>query len=215
MAQAKPILYSYFRSSCSWRVRIALAFKNIDYEYKAINLLKGEQYSEEFLKINPCGSIPVLVDKGNVICSSSAILEYLEETVPSAPLLPSDPVSRAHVRAIEDSIVASIQPLQNVKVLKHVGAESQAWGKHWIESGFKALEKILETTHGKYCFGDKVTFADVCLVPQVFNAKRFNVDMAPYPLIRQISSRLNELKEFKVSHPFVQPDCPDDLKVSS
>ncbi|GFR09320.1 maleylacetoacetate isomerase [Trichonephila clavata] len=218
MAQSKPILYSYFRSSCSWRVRIALAYKEIDYEYKAVNLLKGEQLSDAFKKVNPCASVPVLVDKGNAISSSNAILEYLEETVPSPALLPADPFAKAKVREIVDSIVASIQPLQNMKVLQYVnkelGKDSKAWGKCWVESGFKSLERILEETHGTFCVGEEITLADVCLVPQVFNASRFDVDMAPFPLISKISSRLNGLRAFKDSHPFVQPDCPDDLKAS-
>ncbi|GIX86068.1 maleylacetoacetate isomerase [Caerostris darwini] len=215
MAQSKPILYSYFRSSCSWRVRIALAHKGIDYEYKAVNLLTGEHLSEDFQKLNPSASVPVLIDNGNVISSSNAILEYLEDTVPREPLLPKDAVGRAKVRGIVDSIVASIQPLQNMKVLKHVGEGFEAWGRHWVESGFESLERILQDTHGEFCVGDSVTLADVCLVPQVFNASRFKVDMAPFPLITDISSKLSALKAFKDSHPFAQPDCPDHLKTSN
>ncbi|GFT36225.1 maleylacetoacetate isomerase [Nephila pilipes] len=219
MAQSRPILYSYFRSSCSWRVRIALAYKEIDYEYKAVNLLTGEQLSDAFKKLNPSAYVPVLVDKGNAISSSNAILEYLEETVPSPALLPADPVARAQVRAIADSIVASIQPLQNMKVLQYVnkelGKDAKLWGKHWVESGFKSLERILEETHGTFCVGEEITLADVCLVPQVFNASRFDVDMAPFPLISEIASRLNGMRAFKDSHPFVQPDCPDDLRISN
>lgn len=212
MAENQVILYSYFRSSCSWRVRIALAFKNINYEYKAVNLLKGDHLSKDFLKLNPSGEVPALLHNGHIITHSNAILEYLEEVVPSPRLLPADPVKRAKVRAIVDSIVAGIQPIQNMRVLKYVGEKHLEWGKHWIETGFVAVEKFLEESHGLYCVGDEVTLADVCLVPQVFNAARFHADVKQFPLIDQISSRLLELPAFKVSHPFVQPDCPDDLR---
>lgn len=207
----KFVLYSYFRSSCSWRVRIALAFKNIDYEYRAVNLLKGEHLSEDFLKLNPSAEVPALLHNGNVLTHSTAILEYLEEIIPNAKLLPADPVTRAKVRAIVDSIVSGIQPLQNMAVLKHVGENYIEWGKHWIEKGFKSVERFLQESHGLYCVGDDVTLADVCLVPQIFNANRFQVDMKPFPLINQIASKLSELPAFKDTHPLVQPDCPDEL----
>ncbi|KAG8189293.1 hypothetical protein JTE90_019053 [Oedothorax gibbosus] len=214
MAQNKPVLYSYFRSSCSWRVRIALVYKGIDFEYKAVNLLTGDHQKEDFLKLNPCGNVPVLTDNGNTIASSAAILEYLEETVPSPALLPKDPVSRAKVREIVDGILSGIQPLQNMKVLKYVGGEnSLSWAKHWIVSGFGAIERILEGSHGTYCVGHAVTMADVCLVPQICNANRFNVDMTQFPIINKIASRLSHLEAFKDTHPFVQPDCPADLRI--
>ncbi|KFM64602.1 Maleylacetoacetate isomerase, partial [Stegodyphus mimosarum] len=213
MAQSKPVLYSYFRSSCSWRVRIALHLKGIDYEYKAVNLLKDEHLTEDFLKLNPVGEVPVLYHEGKAISQSVAIIEYLEEVVPNHPLLPKDPAVRAAVRAVVNTIVAGIQPLQNRKVLVHLGdaTKANAWAKHWIEQGFKAVERILQSTHGQYCFGDVITLADVCLVPQVYNANRFNVDMSQFPLISAISSRLNDLKEFKDTHPSRQPDCPEEL----
>ena len=212
MAQNKVVLYSYFRSSCSWRVRIALAFKNINYEYKGVNLLKGEHLTEDFLKLNPSSEVPALVHNGNILTHSTAILEYLEEVVPSPRLLPVDLVMRAKVRAIVDAIVADIQPIQNMRVLKYVGEKHMEWGKHWIEQGFTAVERYLQESHGLYCVGDEVTLADVCLVPQVFNANRFHVDVKQYPLINEISSRLSELPAFKVSHPLVQPDCPEEMK---
>lgn len=215
MAQSKPVLYSYFRSSCSWRVRIALVYKGIDFEYKAVNLLKGDHKKDDFLKLNPCGQVPVLMDKGNAIASSAAILEYLEETVPNPALLPKDPATRAKVREIVDGILSGIQPLQNMKVLKYVGENYNAWAKHWVESGFSSIERILQDTHGMFCVGDDVTLADVCLVPQIFNASRFNVDMNQFPIISDISSRLNGLKAFKDTHPLVQPDCPEDLRISN
>ncbi|XP_042911446.1 maleylacetoacetate isomerase [Parasteatoda tepidariorum] len=217
MAHCKPILYSYFRSSCSWRVRIALAYKGIDYECKTVDLLAGQQYSESYLKINPTGEVPVYVDNGKTITNSTAILEYLEETVPNAPLLPTDPVKRAQVRGLVDNIVAGIQPLQNMKVLFFLGEKAASWGgeksvafgKHWVESGLKSLEKKLQGTHGKYCVGDNVTFADLCLIPQVYNAEdRFDINLSNFPLISEISSRLKKLDAFEVSHPDNQPDSP-------
>lgn len=213
---AKTVLYSYFLSSCSWRVRIALAFKNINYEYKGVNLLKGEHLAEDFLKINPSSKVPSLVYNGNVLTHSTAILEYLEEVVPSPRLLPMDPVKRAKVRTLVDVVISDIQPLQNIGISKYLGEDRYfEWGKHWIEKGFTAFERYLQESHKLYCIGDEVTLADVCLVPQVFNAvNRFHVDVNQFPLINEISTRLSELPAFKMSHPFVQPDCPEGLKIS-
>ncbi|XP_015925028.2 maleylacetoacetate isomerase [Parasteatoda tepidariorum] len=213
MEDNKLVLYSYFRSSCSWRVRIALALKNIDYESRFINLVKGEHLSESYVKLNPCGEVPALVTgTGQTITHSVAILEYLEETVPLPPLLPQDSVLRAQVRAIVDTIASGIQPIQNMKVLKYVGQDSQQWAKHWIQKGFVSLEKILGETHGQYCVGDALTMADVCLLPQIYNANRFAVDMSQFPLIAEIASRLSELDAFRLTRPENQPDCPEELK---
>lgn len=212
MAQAKPILYSYFRSSCSWRVRITLAIKGIDYDYKAVDLLKGEQNSSEFKKINPAKEVPVFVDDGKILTQSLPILEYLEETRPNPRILPQDPVARAQVRALVNIIVLGIQPLQNDKVLKRVNDDSDAWGKYWIEKGFESLETHLKTTHGTYSVGDTITMADICLVPQVFNANLFGVDMSQFPIIQQIYEKLSESKHFKDSHPSAQLDCPKNFK---
>lgn len=209
----KPILYSYFRSSCSWRVRIALALKKIDYEYRAVNLVKdgGEQHSKEFMKLNPRHEVPVFVDGGHVLAHSVPIIEYLDETRPRPPLLPSDPVQRAKVRGIVDTIVSGIQPLQNLNVLVRVGEGKQEWAKHWIERGFSSLEEELRSISGTCCFGDTITIADLCLVPQVFNAVRFGVDMTKYPIISRIHEFLSSLQEFQSTHPSKQPDCPEEL----
>lgn len=213
VGNTKPVLYSYFRSSCSWRVRIALAFKKIDYEYRAVNLVKdgGEQHSEEFTKLNPRREVPVFVDGEQVLTHSVPIIEYLEETRPRPPLLPSDPVQRAKVRGIVESIVSGIQPLQNLNVLVRVGEGKQEWAKYWIERGFAALEEQLRNTSGTCCFGDSVTIADLCLTPQVFNANRFGVDMTKYPIISRINEFLSSLEEFQNTHPSKQPDCPKEL----
>lgn len=211
---SKPILYSYFRSSCSWRVRIALALKKIDYEYRTVDLLKdgrGEQFSEDFRKLNPLHQVPVLIDQGNVLTHSVPIIEYLEETRPTPPLLPSDPVKRAKVRGIAESIVSAIQPLQNLGTLLRVEGDKNEWGKYWIERGFTALEAQLKDTSGLCCFGDSITLADLCLAPQVLNASRFDVDMTKYPIISRINEFICNQQAFQVSHPFKQPDCPEEL----
>ncbi|XP_025247591.1 maleylacetoacetate isomerase isoform X4 [Theropithecus gelada] len=201
MQAGKPILYSYFRSSCSWRVRIALALKGIDYETVPINLIKdgGQQFSKDFQALNPMKQL--------------AIIEYLEETRPTPRLLPQDPKKRASVRMISDLIAGGIQPLQNLSVLKQVEEEFQlTWAQNAIISGFNALEQILQSTAGTYCVGDEVTMADLCLVPQVANAERFKVDCTPYPTISSINKRLLVLEAFQVTHPCRQPDTPTELR---
>ncbi|XP_037688130.1 maleylacetoacetate isomerase isoform X2 [Choloepus didactylus] len=196
MQAGKPILYSYYRSSCSWRVRIALALKGIAYETKPINLIKdgGQQFSEEFQALNPMKQVPALKIDGITICQS-------------------DPKKRASMRMISDIIAGGIQPLQNLSVLKQVGQENQlTWAQTAISSGFNALEKILQSTAGKYCVGDEVSVADLCLVPQVANAERFKVDCIPYPTISRINKTLLALEAFQVTHPCRQPDTPPELR---
>ncbi|XP_048218534.1 maleylacetoacetate isomerase isoform X3 [Perognathus longimembris pacificus] len=194
-ASDKPILYSYFRSSCSWRVRIALALKGINYETVPINLIKdgGQQFSEEFQALNPMKQVPVLKIDGIVIGQS-------------------DPKKRASVRMISDLLSSGIQPLQNLSVLKQMGDNPQPWAQKVITSGFNALEKILQSTAGKYCVGDEVSMADLCLVPQVANAERYKVDLTPYPTISHINKTLLALEAFQVSHPSRQPDTPTELR---
>ncbi|XP_036135784.1 maleylacetoacetate isomerase isoform X1 [Molossus molossus] len=158
MQAGKPILYSYFRSSCSWRVRIALALKSIDYETVPVNLIKdgGQQFSKEFLALNPMKQVPALKIDGITIGQSLAIIEYLEETRPTPRLLPPDPKKKVLVRMISDLIASGIQPVQNLSVLKQVGQENQlTWAQKAITSGFHALEQILQSTAGKYCVGDE------------------------------------------------------------
>jgi len=207
----KVVLYSYWRSSSSYRVRIALAFKGISYEYKGINLLKNEQQSKEFTSINPTQGLPVLVlPDGTVFTQSLAIMEYLEEAHPNPPMLPKDHALRAKVRALTEIVAADIQPIQNLRVLGHplIGAENKiTWAKTWINKGFEAIEKHLQTTAGKYCFGDTVTMADMCLLPQVFNANRFGVDMTKFPTISRINDALLQLDSFKKAHPDAMPDA--------
>lgn len=212
MSPSKPILYSYFRSSCSWRVRIALAHKGVDYEYRAINLLKQEQVSDEYKKLNPLGQVPALIVNENTLTQSISILEYLEEAFPQKPLLPKDLFKRAKVREVCEIIGSGIQPLQNLSVLQKIGETKMEWGHFYIQKGFVALEQVLANSAGKYCVGDEVTIADCCLVPQVYNANRFKVDMAAFPVISRVHDALMSLDAFKAAHPSQQPDCPEDLK---
>ncbi|XP_047481165.1 probable maleylacetoacetate isomerase 2 isoform X1 [Penaeus chinensis] len=212
MSSSKPILYSYFRSSCSWRVRIALAHKGVDYEYRAINLLKQEQVSDEYKKLNPLGQVPALIVNENTLTQSISILEYLEEAYPQKPLLPKDLFKRAKVREVCEIIGSGIQPLQNLSVLQKIGETKMEWGHFYIQKGFVALEQVLAESAGKYCVGDEVTIADCCLIPQVYNANRFKVDMAAFPVISRVHDALMSLDAFKAAHPSQQPDCPEDLK---
>ncbi|XP_014105537.1 PREDICTED: maleylacetoacetate isomerase isoform X2 [Pseudopodoces humilis] len=241
MASEKPILYSYFRSSCSWRVRTALALKGISYDLVPVNLIKdgGQQFSAEFKALNPMQQVPALKIDGIILSQSLAIINYLEETRPNPRLLPQDPKKRAQVRMIADHIVSGIQPLQNLSVLKQIGEKKMEWAQNCITSGFQVfqvqseaaevtlgpeklkdpkdyhnytLEQILQQTAGRYCVGDEVSMADLCLVPQVANAERFKVDMGPYPTITRINKALLELEAFKISHPSRQPDTPAELR---
>ncbi|KAM4691063.1 maleylacetoacetate isomerase [Rhinophrynus dorsalis] len=213
-ALGKPLLFGYFRSSCSWRVRIALALKGIEYDQHPINLIKdgGIQLSDEYKQINPMQQVPALRIDGVTLSQSLAIIEYLEETRPNPSLLPRDPKSRAQVRMISDHIASGIQPLQNLNVLQKIGETKLEWAQNVIARGFQALEKILQNTAGHYCVGDQVTMADVCLVPQVMNAERFKVDLAPFPTIVRINQSLLQLEAFQVSHPSRQPDTPAELR---
>ncbi|KAI6232462.1 Maleylacetoacetate isomerase [Aphelenchoides besseyi] len=208
-----PVLYSYWRSSCSWRVRIALELKEIKYEYRAIDLVKGEQNNEQFLKINPLGYVPAFVHNGNAISQSLAIIEYLDEVYPDKfPLISGSAAQKALIRSMALMIIADIQPLQNVSPLKFYGGSDEQkrneWADNFISRGFKALEKQLERTAGKYAIGDKLTLVDLCIPPQVFNAKRYNVDLTPFPIIRRITETLTDLEAFKRADAANQPDTP-------
>ncbi|KAJ1104737.1 hypothetical protein NDU88_002146 [Pleurodeles waltl] len=211
----KPVLYSYFRSSCSWRVRIALALKGIEYDLVPVNLIKdgGQQLGSDYRKVNPMQQVPALTIDGLKLSQSLAIIQYLDETRPTPRLLPQDPKKRAQVRMISDHIVSGIQPLQNLAVLKQVGEEKMvSWAQHYITRGFQALEQLLQDTAGKYCVEDEVSMADLCLVPQVYNAERFKVDLTPYPTITRINQALLELEAFKQAHPSRQPDTPPEMR---
>ncbi|XP_029453503.1 maleylacetoacetate isomerase isoform X2 [Rhinatrema bivittatum] len=215
MQSVKPLLHTYFRSSCSWRVRIALALKDVDYEQAPVNLIKdgGQQLSTEFTEVNPMQQVPSLHIDGITLSQSLAIIQYLDETRPTPRLLPEDLKKRAQVRMISDLIASGIQPLQNLMVLQRLGdGERLAWAQAHITKGFQALEQILQQTAGRYCVQDEVSMADLCLVPQFYNAERFKVDMTPFPTITRINRALMELEAFQVSHPSRQPDTPADLR---
>jgi maleylacetoacetate isomerase len=210
------ILHDYFRSSASFRVRIALNLKNISYTSIPHHLRKGEQRAPGFLAINPQGLVPALDDDGTVIVQSLAIIDYLEETRPQPPLLPESPADRAHVRALAQIVACDIHPLDNLRVLRYlrdpIGADEatvQRWYNHWIATGFDALEAILtaDARTGDYCVGDRPGLADVCLVPQVVNAGNFKLDLGPYPIIRGIFDRCMAMEAFAAAHPSRQPDA--------
>ncbi|KAK2891738.1 maleylacetoacetate isomerase isoform X1 [Channa argus] len=211
---AKPVLHGYFRSSCSWRVRIAFALKGIEYDQVPVNLIRdgGQQLTEQYKELNPMQQVPAVEIDGVTLSQSLAVIQYIDETRPGPRLLPVDPIKRAQVRLISDLIASGIQPLQNLYVLQKIGAEKVQWAQHFIDRGFQALEPILRQTAGKYCVGDEISMADICLVPQVYNAERFKVDVSQYPLIKRLHQTLLEIDAFKMSHPSCQPDTPVDLR---
>jgi maleylacetoacetate isomerase len=205
-------LYGYFRSSASYRARIALAFKGIAYEPVAVELRApaSAQRTAEFLALNPEGLVPVLVDGAHVVRQSLAIIEYLEETHPAPPLLPRLPHERAQVRALTLAIACDIHPLNNLRVLNylraplgHADAEVDTWYAHWIECGFRALEEEVRTTSGDglHMFGSAVSLADVCIVPQMYNARRLRCDVASYPRLCAIDAHLTSLPAFASAAP--------------
>lgn len=218
-ARDNVTLYSYWRSSCSYRVRIALNLKGIAYDYQSVHLVKdgGRQFSEEYAKLNPMKELPTLQIDGASLTQSTAIIEYLEETRPEPALLPKDPVKRAHVRAACNIISNDIQPVGNLRVLKHVAslvedaaqkdAKKEEWARHYINLGFQGLEALLSGTAGVYSVGDEISMADVFLVPQVYNATRFKVDLALYATISKVYEALKDHPAFAAAHPSKQPDA--------
>ncbi|WP_206954628.1 maleylacetoacetate isomerase [Trinickia acidisoli] len=211
-------LYSYFRSSAAYRVRIALNLKGLPYEYAAVHLLRdgGEQLMPEYRRVCPDGIVPTLIDGDQVLQQSLAIIEYLEEMYPHPPLLPATPGDRAYVRGIALQIACEIHPINNLRVLKYLKHElgvtneaKDAWYKHWIDNGFGVLESRLaaDSRTGKFVFGDTPTMADLALVPQVFNALRFDIDMQAYPTIQRIYDEAARHDAFVRAAPGQQPDA--------
>lgn len=208
-------LYTYFRSSSSFRVRIALNYKGIRYEPVFVHLAEGQQREKAHLGRNPQGLVPVLDDDGVIITQSVAIIEYLEETQALPALLPKDPVARARVRTMVNLIACDIQPLNNLKVLKylndplgHSKEEIDDWYRHWIGLNFIALEALV-AEHGKgYCFGGTVTMADCFFIPQIWNAWRFDADLSAFPNLLKIEEALYKLDAFEAAKPENQPDAP-------
>ena len=210
-------LYGYFRSSTSYRTRIAMNLKQLDYDYIAVNLAKDEQLEAVFQSINPQGLVPVLQVEDLWLYQSPAILEWLEEAYPEHPLLPKDAAGRMQVRALSAMIGCDIHPLNNRRVLQYLRNELSvdedqvmAWCHRWMSEGFDALEKRLaqDKTRGKFCYGDSPTFADCYLIPQVSSAERFKVDLSAYPHIVAIDAHCRTLKAFADADPMVQPDAP-------
>jgi maleylacetoacetate isomerase len=210
------ILYSYFRSSAAYRVRIALNLKNIDYEIRPIHLLKngGEQFKADYLVLNPQGRVPVLVVQNTVLTQSSAIVEYLEEVYPLPALLPSNSLDRAYVRSLAQIIACDIHPLNNLRVMNYLKETlkskiQQDWRNHWILDGFNAVELMLQksNTRGRFCFGDTPGMADVFLIPQVYNALRFECELKTFPLISSIYQNCMQETAFFKAAPENQPDA--------
>ena len=210
-------LYNYYRSSAAYRVRIALNLKGISWQHVGVHLLKAQHRSEDYLKLNPAGLVPSLVaDDGEVLTQSLAIMEYVDELMPNvAPLLPKDAVDRAHVRALALLLTCDVHPLNNVRVLNYLTNElgvttdqKNAWIAHWMTLGLDAFEKLLEQSgsSGHFCFDSMPTLADCVLVPQVFSARRFNVDLSQFPRIVAIDALCNTLPAFIRANPKNQPD---------
>ena len=211
----KVQLYSYFRSSASYRVRIALHLKEVDFEYHPVHLLNdgGEQYKESYSQLNPSREVPTLIHNDVTLAQSMAILFYLDDQFPNPTLFPQESVARAQVIQLCECVNAGIQPIQNLKVLKKIGEQFELsqdqkneWVRYWIERGFQGLEKLLEQHSGRYAYGDQITAADLFLVPQIFNARRFSVDMAPFPNLVKVEKNTKTLAAFEKAHPSQQPD---------
>ena len=204
-------LYDYFRSSAAYRVRIALNLKGVAYESVPIHLVKGEQSAPDYLAVNPQGRVPALAVDGTVLVQSPAILEFLDERFPEPPLLPGDPLQRARVRVVAALIGCDIHPLNNLAVLrrlKAMGHEQSAideWYRHWVVTGLEAVEAMIDG--GPFCFGGTPPLADLYLVPQVFNARRFSVPLDPYPKIRAADAACLALPAFRDAAPEAQPDA--------
>lgn len=209
-------LYTHFRSSAAYRVRIALNLKGLSYESIPKAFTKHEQRSPEYLAVNPQGLIPAL-DVGDAVLSQTlAIIEYLNEQHPTPPFLPQEPIARAQVRSMALAIACDIHPLNNLRVLNYLRKTLQqddtgvnTWYRHWITTGFSGLEPLARqhSSSGRYCFGDAVTLADICLVPQMANARRFDTDLSAFPTLTGISKHLESLPEFAAARPEVQADA--------
>lgn len=213
------VLYSYWRSSCSWRVRAVLEYKKIPYKYQAVNLSAGEQFSDEYKKISPSSFVPLLQfetpdGRTETISESLAIIDYLEHLVPEPSVYPKNPLDRAKVITITEMIVSGIQPLQNLEVMlkiqdwmnsKEKGLE---WNRYWIMKKFELLEKHIGQTAGRYSFGNQLTLADICLVPQMFNALKYEIDIQQYPTLKRLFDFLLTVNFIEKTKPENQPDKP-------
>ena len=209
-------LYTFFRSSASFRVRIALNCKGLKYEPSIVSLPKAEHLDAKFKSVNPQGLVPVLDDGGRILTQSLAIIEYLDEVHAGPKLLPSDPLDRAYVRALSQIVACEIHPLNNLRTRKYIRKAYNldeegvnTWYRHWIAEGFRMIESFLAENkkHGKFCFRDQVTMADCCLAPQVFNAMLYHCDLKPYPTLMRIHEACMQLDAFIQAQPSKQPDA--------
>jgi maleylpyruvate isomerase len=209
-------LFGYYRSSAAFRVRIALNLKGLEVDHRFVHLRRGEQSAPEYGALNPQGLVPMVIEGPQVLTQSLAIIEYLEETHPEPALLPKEPIERARVRAIAQAIACDIHPLNNLRVLRYligslkVSDEAKnEWYRHWLVEGLTALERSLTPAAGTgtFCHGDKPTLADVCLVPQVYNAERADLDLSPFPQVTKIVAACRELRAFQDADPAKQADA--------
>jgi maleylacetoacetate isomerase len=211
---ADPVLYGYWRSSAAYRVRIAANLKGISYRQCFVHLRQGEQRGADYLARNPAGLVPLWHERDLTIAQSLAIILYLDESHPQPPLLPADPAARAVAREIALAIAADVHPLGNLRVLDKLTADfgldvagRAAWNRYWIDVGFQALEPRLAAVAGSHAVGDVVSLADVCLVPQVYNARRFDLDLTPYPTIVRLDAAARALAPVAMAAPEAQPDA--------
>ena len=214
-------LYTYFRSSTAYRARIALNLKGLEYKAEPVHLLEGggQQHLPSYRALNPAGEVPTLVHQGKVLSQSFAIIEYLDELFPQPPLFPKDAYERARVRQICEHINCGIHPIANLKVQQYLTRElgsseeqKNRWVQHWIQKGMIALEQLLESTAGRYAFGDEITAADLFVVPQVFSGNRFGVRSDAFPTIHRVSQEALKHEAFLKAHPHLQPDTPAELR---
>lgn len=205
--------YGYWRSSASWRVRIALAHKELAYEYVPVHLVRGggEQHSEAHRARNPMAQVPVLeLDDGTYLSQSLAIIEYLDEVHPDPPLLPAEPLARARARQMAEIANSGIQPLQNsgtAQKLKELGVDAQPWSAFWITKGLDSLEAAARSFAGTFCVGDQVSVADLCLIPQLYSARRFDLEISRWPTLARIEEACGALPAFVAAHADSQPDA--------
>ncbi len=209
------VLHGYWRATAPYRVRIGLNLKGLAFDYATVNLLGGAQKSDAYRALNAQGLVPALEADGQVLTQSLAILEWLEETHPSPPILPPDPAGRAVVRAMAAIVACDIHPLNNLRVLQALGDlghpmggdEQRAWAARWIDEGFAALEPMVARHGAGFAFGETPTLADCCLIPQIWSSSRFSVDMAPYPALAAVAARAADHPAFAAAHPDRQPDA--------